>query len=340
MQGRSRRLRKPRLRRAAPVGALLSLLVASGCSQSSPEPAVTHLAPLADTALTPSGWSPVGLGAVQVSVPSGWTIEDPGYTCMVAPEVMAGVIFINQAPHFPADLECSTPTNVVEMSTASGSPLRDAHSAVINSIAVSEATTASGSTSAELIRALGVEVEVSGPLSSRIVGTLTHSPLSVVLDSSVSSVPAGWQHVTFGGIQFAVPGGWTIERDDMWPGCPYNIASRVLELSTATSLFVPFCPAPPETAGYLSAHPGMVLGAGPQVSGAPAGASCLKRNDLRICVDPPPPSTGGFPVGRELNLLTAQITVPNPTTVDQIEIGLTGSGLTPLQIFDSMRSSD
>jgi hypothetical protein len=46
---------------------------------------------------------------------------------------------------------------------------------------------------------------------------------------------------------------------------------------------------------------------------------------------------GGFAAGHEVNLLTAQVTVPNHVTVDQIEIGLTGTGVTPLEIFDSMR---
>jgi hypothetical protein len=73
------------------------------------------------------------------------------------------------------------------------------------------------------------------------------------------------------------------------------------------------------------------------VSAAPAGATCLTRNRLRICVDPPPPPSGGFATGHELNLLTAQIRVPGQADLDQIEIGLTGTGVTPLEIFDSMR---
>jgi hypothetical protein len=81
----------------------------------------------------------------------------------------------------------------------------------------------------------------------------------------------------------------------------------------------------------------MVLGSGSQVSRAPVGAKCLRRNGLRICVDPPPSPTGGEESGIELNLLTAQISVPKQSAVDQIEIGLTGTGVTPLQIFDSMR---
>jgi hypothetical protein len=102
-----------------------------------------------------------------------------------------------------------------------------------------------------------------GPLARQVVATLTYSPLSVVLNSSVSSVPAGWRHLAFGGIQFAVPGQWRLERVTSWGGCPGNIAPDVLELSTAQTMSTPGCPRPPETAGYLVASPGMVLGSGP-----------------------------------------------------------------------------
>jgi hypothetical protein len=54
-------------------------------------------------------------------------------------------------------------------------------------------------------------------------------------------------------------------------------------------------------------------------------------------VDPPPPPGGGLDPGHELNLLTAQLRVPGQTAIDQIEIGLTGTGITPLEIFDSMK---
>jgi hypothetical protein len=84
----------------------------------------------------------------------------------------------------------------------------------------------------------------------------------------------------------------------------------------------------------------MVVSAGPRVGAAPPDATCLTRNTLRICVDPPPSVNGGFVNGQELNLLTAQIAVPGQATTAQIEIGLTGSGLAPLEIFDSVRPAN
>jgi hypothetical protein len=81
----------------------------------------------------------------------------------------------------------------------------------------------------------------------------------------------------------------------------------------------------------------MVVGSGPKVDPAPSDAVCLTRNRLTICIDPPPPPTGGFAPGHQLDLLTAQVKVPGQTTLDQIEIGLSGTGVEALQIFDSMR---
>ncbi len=151
--------------------------------------------------------------------------------------------------------------------------------------------------------------------------------------------PSGWRTVSFGGLRFAVPGTWRIERDSWWGGCPGDIEPYYLRLSTARTLSLPSCPAPAPTAAHVGAVPGVVLGAGPQVSGtgSPTG-SCLSRVGLRICLEPPP-FGGGFEAGRQLDLLTALVYLPGRTVPDQVEIGLFGSGLVPLQIFDSLRPS-
>lgn len=81
----------------------------------------------------------------------------------------------------------------------------------------------------------------------------------------------------------------------------------------------------------------MELASGPNVSAVQAGARCLTRQGLRFCIDPPPPAHGGFVPGHELDLLTAELTVPNRITRDQVEIGLASTGVTALQILDSMK---
>jgi hypothetical protein len=189
---------------------------------------------------------------------------------------------------------CPLPPNVFEMSTTSSQPMSNTHQTVVNSIPVTRGTTRWGSTIAEVIRALGTEVGVRGPLGAQVIATLTYSALSVVHNSSVNSIPLGWHDVTFGGIRFAVPGQWTFQQESSWGGCPYNIEPNVLVLSTARYFSAPSCPAPPGTAGDLAASPGMVLGSGPEVGSPPPEANCLTRNGLRICIDPPPPPDGSY----------------------------------------------
>jgi hypothetical protein len=297
-----------------------------------PAPANGSLAPLADPSPTPPGWAPVELGAIQVSVPSSWHVEDPGHFCANG---VNGMVFINEHPYLPAVAGCSLPPNLVSITVAQHNAVTHATTKVINGIRVEIARAG-----ADLVeRALGMQIEASGPLANRVLRTITHSPLSVVLRSTSSSVPKGWRPVTFGGLHFYVPPTWKLRSETVWPpACPANIARQVLELDRAqAALNGARCTRPPQTAGYDAAQAGMVLGAGPQIQPAPSGATCRSRNGLRICVDPPPSSNEGFEPGHELSLLTAQITWPGQRYPDQLDLGLTGDGLTPLRIFDSSR---
>ena len=292
-----------------------------------------HVAPLANTAATPRGWSPIAYGNLQISVPSSWLVEDPGYS--VDGDV-PGTVFVGEAP---ARSSRALPPNLVSFTTARVSPVAHARAVLVNGVHATLGWTKPGGKTTYLERALGMEVTVSGPFAQRILQTTTHSPLSVVLGSGVVGTPPGWRTVSFGGLRFAVPGTWRIERDSWWGGCPGDIEPYYLRLSTARTLSLPSCPAPPPTAAHVGAVPGVVLGAGPQVSGtgSPTG-SCLSRVGLRICLEPPP-FGGGFEAGRQLDLLTALVYLPGRTVPDQVEIGLFGSGLVPLQIFDSLRPS-
>jgi hypothetical protein len=274
----------------------------------------------------------LSLGSIEVSVPSSWFVEDPGYTCG---DGQQGMVFINEPPILPNGNGCKVPANFVELSSVPAKLPPGYHQAVINSVPAFERSSGPARNMTETVRALGVQVMAKGPLAPRVVATLTYSPLSVVLGSSVGAPPAGWRHLDFGGLRFSVPRQWVIQRVDWWGGCPFNIVAGAVLLSTAQYLSAPGCPVAAATAGYLAGRPGMVLFAGPKVAAAPADAKCLTRNGLRICIDPPPPSSGS--PGHELNLLTAQVTVPHQAIVDQVEIGLTGSGALPLDLFDSIR---
>lgn len=296
-------------------------------------PSISPVIPLADTSLTPPGWSPIGLGAIQISVPSEWMVDDQGSTCGAQ---LQGVVLVNGAAPVlvPAGTDCRLPPNVVEVRAATPAGLESPRSTVVNKIPVSKGTLQAGST--RVLRALGMEVDASGPLANQVLATLTHSPLSAVLSSAHEAVPAAWRPVTFGGLQFAVPANWGVNQTNTSGRCPSNITPELLALSTAQQALSPACPRLSQTAGYLAGQPGMVLSVGPLIGTAPADATCLTRKTLHICVDPTPKQGDGLAAGREINLLTAQITVPGQTATAEIEIGLTGSGLMPKQIFDSL----
>ncbi len=293
-------------RGAASLLILLSSSLLAACAPSPSSSTITHIAPLPDTSRTPRGWAPLGLGSVQISVPSGWFVQDPEWTCGGEAQ---GWIFINQTPTSPpGSTGCPLPKNVVELSTDSVRMPGSTNRAVINSIPATEGSMRSGSTSTEVVRALGTVVTASGPFARQVLATLTHSPLSVVLDSSVSTVPPRWRRVVFGGVSFAVPGKWTRRRAS-WADCPGNVGADTLVLNTARVRNASSCGGgpPPWTAGYLAGSAGMELASGPNVSAVQAGARCLTRQGLRFCIDPPPPAHGGFVPGHELDLLTAQI---------------------------------
>lgn len=342
-QGRQARPARLVLRRAVLAGLtvllLAGLLTLGLVNGSSPPPFVPRtssvLAPLADVAATPPGWSPVDFESVQISVPSGWLVEDPGYACGGS----EGMVFISEAPHLPSgESSCVLTPDLVSLRPAGSSPVPGGHPGVVNGIRVERGQSRAGSTTTYLERGLGVDVAASGPLAQEVLGTLTHSPLSVVLGSVVSGTPSGWHNVAFGGLRFAVPDGWAVTRDSSWGGCPGGITPDVLRLSTAQTVSDPGCGAAPlPTAGGGAPVAGMVVGAGPQVSaGDVQSEQCVHRNGLRICIEPPPAVGDGQQPGRQLDLLTATVFLPGRSRPDQVEIGLVGSGLTPLRIFDSL----
>jgi hypothetical protein len=249
------------------------------------------------------------------------------------------MLFVGEMPHLESNMGCRSPTNTVSVKTAATSPVPHARAEVENGVHVEIGWRRVGTTVTHLERGLGMDVTASGPVARNVLRTITHSPLSVVLGSAVNGTPVRWRTVDFGGLQFAVPGSWQVTRDSMWGGCPFDIEANVLRLSTAQSLSAPRCFAPSSNAGYEAAVAGMVVGAGPQVTGTDVTSDrCVQRDDLRICIEPAP-LTGGLTAGRQLGLLTAEVFLAGQNRPDQVEIGLAGSGLTPLRIFDSLRPS-
>jgi hypothetical protein len=295
--------------------------------------------PLTDTGATPPGWAPVAYGDAQISVPALWYDESsPGGS--VCPGETGGMVFLGKVPDLPRFQRYGC---VMKLNVVSIAPLRPksacsgtVHKGTIKGFRVLRALEAHGF---ELlcVPQLHVRVLVRGPLASAVLNTLTWSPLSVALaPGPASTVPAGWRWHEFGGIRFAAPGGWNVERDNFWGYCGYPILPRVVRLSTATGLDASSCGGGPSfTVRSTAARPGVVVvGAGryaPQMTSSErprALLHCAGRHGMRVCVQDP---------GSSGPLLTLLVRPPGRAKPILVEIGLAGNGEIARAIYDSIR---
>ena len=234
-----------------------------------------------------------------------------------------------------ADADDAPAANVVSIRVASTADVPHARQARVNGIPVTLGRERVGRRLVHLERGLGLDIGVSGPLARRVLATITHSPLSVVLPSPRVAVPADWRHVSFGVLRFAVPQAWKSVSSNWWGGCPYNLGADILMVSTGQVLSDPGCPFPRATAAATAGVAGMVVGAGPRVTEPRLrGVTCLIRNALRVCIDPPP--LHGAYQNRGLQILTARVYLPGQRQPDVIEVGLYGTGRACAAIVDSM----
>jgi len=321
------------------------------------EPSGPHRPPpsaLADVSATPPRWAALPLAGLQISVPGSWEVETPSTQVCGA---LVGLVHYRASPSPSAT--CATTPNVVWMSQEAPAPSGVSKSVEINGVSVTLWNEPSAGT--EVARALGVTVTIRGPFSSEILRTITHSPRSVVLGPYVAAVPDGWRHVSYAGLSVSVPARWTPKRSASLGGCTFNLPPTVLVLSTAKSLASGTCIAPPTTATRVAARPAMVIAAGPRVDGMITARQtrtpgCLVHNRLRVCIWrlPPLPGSVANPTGVGTSDLTAAVLarfdwtsypgdlavsvfVPGHRHPVLVEFGLSGSGVTPLEIFDSMR---
>jgi hypothetical protein len=189
-----------------------------------------------------------------------------------------------------------------------------------------------------LVPKLGVRVGARGPLARRVLATLTRSPLSVVLRAGPAGpVPAIWTWHQFGGVRFASPRSWRLQRERQWATCGTGIVPRSLLLIDATRppAALP-CPYAFPTAVAEQAQPGLTV-----VTGKYAAKSvgeefgrCRVRRGTRIC-----PSSvtgkGGFTSG----VLIFSVSRPHQHGATFFLLGLSGSGARARAIFGSLRAA-
>ena len=278
--------------------------------------------PLTDVGRTPHGWAPVPYLGAQISVPTSWFIES-SYSSICGGHVR-GMVFLG-ATKTPGG--CGPlPANVVRLL-----PAGPGASALVPRALQPVALGPSGMDWAT--RGYGVKVVAIGPLAGRVVRTLTRSPLSVVLARGPAfAVPRGWQWHEFGGLRFATPPSWAVQRYNSWAGCGFNIAARIVWLNDAKKFSVASCPGTLATAGGMAANPGVEVSAGRYGAAGFSSTTvgCRMAGGARLCVLPPQNGNWG--------MLQVLAQVPGQRWPVLVQLGLAGSGATARTIFDSIRA--
>jgi len=189
-----------------------------------------------------------------------------------------------------------------------------------------------------LVPELGVRIGARGPLARRVLATLTGSPLSVVLKRGpAGQVPASWIWHRFGGVRFATPRSWSLQREDQWATCGTGLVPRSLLLIDATRppVYLP-CPYPIPTADAERAQPGLTVVTGKYAATSVAEdfSHCQVRRGARICLAAIT-GQGGFFSG----VLIFSVSRPHRHPAAFYLLGLSGSGAPARAILDSIRLS-
>ena len=173
------------------------------------------------------------------------------------------MIFAGARPGFPEGMGCRLTASLAWIVPAGPIPPgigQRRPTAVIHGIPVYELRSGPGSV-LYLVPGLGVRAGARGPLARRVLATLTWSPLAVVLRRGrAGPVPASWAWHRFGGVRFAAPRSWSLQRDNQWATCGTGLVPRSLLLIDATlpPLALP-CPYPFPTAAAEQARPGLTV---------------------------------------------------------------------------------
>lgn len=334
-----RRIRRTRLRRRWGAAALSAVTIAAGTVVSlqltSPAPNVigpgqagpVGSLPLTDTAATPRGWAAVAHGDAQISVPANWLVAStpqcgrrvPGYVVLGS----ASTSLVVRNPR------CSQARNTAAIQVLPVGQDQTRHrSGQINGIPVLGVRPVANGYVSFLVPSLHVVVSASGPLADKVLGTLTRSPLSVVLTPGPRlPVPHSWRWHEFRGIEFAAPGGWALVRNGQY-ACPFGLSAKTVILVPPHSK-MPRCAAELGTAGLLAGQIGLTAMAGPVAGGgAFAGGGCGRVHGLRYCYSVPNFSGG---------VLDVTVSVAGRQRTSLLRIGLTGTGEIPRTIVESIR---
>jgi hypothetical protein len=291
-----------------------------------------------DVSSAPAGWSPVTYKSAQLSVPGSWLVETPQLLWCGFPGT-AGMIFPGITPGFPKSYDCGLTASLAWILPAGRIPKGITHrkpSAVINGIPVYRLPSGKDA-ELYLVPELGVRVGARGQLASRVLATLTRSPLSVVLKRGpVTPVPAHWTWREFGGLRFATPRSWGLQTEDQWATCGTGVWQGSLLLVDATKppIALP-CAFPIPSATGDQAVPGLTVVTGKYAAQSvnESYANCQQRHGIQICLASGT-GQGGLPGGA----LIFSVAQPKHATTFFL-LGLSGSGVGVRAIFDSITAA-
>jgi hypothetical protein len=333
------RIRRVRLRRRWTGAALGGVAVAVAVALSS-SPAPGHdgpatrgpRLPLTDTAVTPAGWAPVAYGNVQISVPARWRVASR----LVCGRAWHGFVVLGTTATslVARNRRCKQAANMVAIQILpKGQGHTRRRTGQINGIPLLGVRPLVRGSATFLVPTMHVLITARGPLANQVLRTLTRSPLSVVLAAGRRFPPPhSWRWHHFGGIRFATPGAWRVQRSRLWFSC-WDVVYPALtvELVRGTRRVLMSCAPPLDRAGFLRPSHGVAVGFGRYVGlyDATTEMGCRRLHGLRACFYWPSP-------GRPLELA---VFVPGRSRPTLVEVGLKGSGAEARTIVESIRSA-
>jgi len=268
------RIRRARIRRRWTTSALGAVAVAAAITipLTSLSPG-TRIMPnvalpaasvqLSDTSATPKGWVPVAFGAVQISVPADWRVGSRPCDRAAQGYVVIGTASTPLAVRNP---RCKRAANVAVIRVLPlGQGRTHRRTGYINRIPLLGIRPVARGYASYLAPTLHALISVRGPLSNKVLGALTRSPFSVVLEAGPRiPVPDSWRWHDFGGIRFAAPPQWRTIKSRLWNPCWATISStRAVKLIKANGTALIDCS---DLGGGITPRSGVVIGAGQYVA--------------------------------------------------------------------------
>jgi hypothetical protein len=311
--------------RVAAIGAAVAVAMLGSVSSALAAPRVS----------AHRGWAPVPYRSAQLSVPGSWLVEAPQQmSCGLSRS--GGMIFVGVMPGLQKGLGCGLAADLAWIVPAGHIRQGIRHrrpTAVIHGIPVYRLHSGKGAV-LYLVPKLRVRVGVRGAQARLVLGTLTRSALSIVLRRGPArSVPRSWTWRQFGGVRFATPRSWSLQRADQWATCGTGLEPGTLLLIDATRppLYLP-CPLLIPTAAADRAQPGLTVVTAKYAAKSVGEnyASCRVRHGVRICLSSVT-GQGGFSSG----VLIFSVARPHRHAGTFFLLGLSGTGARA--IFDSIR---